>query len=127
MHNQLDQLLQDRAHLRYYAHMLALPRSLADVSSRLVCYRCSDHHDAPKLCTSSLSTPAGTHASAQAHTAGSTQAAYGYRVWQGLAYSIGGGWNTSPIDHPGLFVAGGATASPAELLQVLGDSLQVHL
>lgn len=29
MHNQLDQLLQDRAHLRYYAHMLALPRSLA--------------------------------------------------------------------------------------------------
>lgn len=45
---------------------------------------------------------------------------------QGLAYSISGGWNTSPIDHPGLFVAGASTASPAELLDVLGSSLQVR-
>ncbi|KAK9809719.1 hypothetical protein WJX73_009490 [Symbiochloris irregularis] len=46
------------------------------------------------------------------------------RSRQGLAYSISGGWNTGPIDHPGLFFAGGSTASPAELLDTLGRSLE---
>lgn len=44
---------------------------------------------------------------------------------QGLAYSVGGGWD-SPIDHPGLFVAGGETAAPARFLDELQRVLQVR-
>ena len=44
---------------------------------------------------------------------------------QGLAYSVSGGFDTSPVDHPGLFVAGGETAAPAEFLALLRASLQV--
>lgn len=44
---------------------------------------------------------------------------------QGLAYSVSGGFDTSPVDHPGLFVAGGETAAPAEFLALLKASLQV--
>ena len=44
---------------------------------------------------------------------------------QGLAYSVSGGFDTSPVDHPGLFVAGGETAAPAEFLSLLRASLQV--
>lgn len=44
---------------------------------------------------------------------------------QGLAYSVGGGWD-SPIDHPGLFVAGGETTAPARFLNELQRVLQVR-
>lgn len=44
---------------------------------------------------------------------------------QGLAYSVSGGWNTTPADHVGLFVAGGDTAKPAEFLAALRRVLQV--
>ena len=46
-------------------------------------------------------------------------------VLQGLAYSVSGGWNTTPADHVGLFVAGGDTAKPAEFLTALQRVLQV--
>ncbi len=45
---------------------------------------------------------------------------------QGLAYSVSGGFDTSPVDHPGLFVAGGETAAPAEFLALLHASLQAR-
>ena len=45
---------------------------------------------------------------------------------QGLAYSISGGWDTSPVDHPGVFAAEASTAFPAELLDLLTGSLQVR-
>ena len=38
---------------------------------------------------------------------------------------MSGGFDTSPVDHPGLFVAGGETAAPAEFLSLLRASLQV--
>ena len=44
---------------------------------------------------------------------------------QGLAYSVSGGWNTTPADHVGLFMAGGETAKPAEFLTALQRVLQV--
>ncbi len=44
---------------------------------------------------------------------------------QGLAYSVSGGWNTTPADHVGLFVAGGETAKPVEFLAALQRVLQV--
>ena len=44
---------------------------------------------------------------------------------QGLAYSIGGGWDVSPMDRPGLFVAEASTADPAQLVDLLTSSLQV--
>ena len=44
---------------------------------------------------------------------------------QGLAYSVSGGWNTAPIDHVGLFAAGGETATPDKLLAALRTALQV--
>jgi hypothetical protein len=47
-------------------------------------------------------------------------------MWQGLAYSVSGGWD-SPLDHPGLFVAGGETAAPAQFLDELQRVLQVAL
>lgn len=43
---------------------------------------------------------------------------------QGLTYSVSGGWD-SPIDHPGLFAAGGETARPAEFLDQLQRVLRV--
>ena len=43
---------------------------------------------------------------------------------QGLAYSVSGGWDT-PLDHPGLFAAGGNTAAPAQFLEQLQRVLQV--
>ncbi|KAK9842460.1 hypothetical protein WJX81_001228 [Elliptochloris bilobata] len=46
------------------------------------------------------------------------------RSREGLAYSVSGGFDTSPVDHPGLFVAGGETAAPAEFLSLLRASLQ---
>ena len=46
---------------------------------------------------------------------------------QGLAYSVSGGWNTTPADHVGLFVAGGETAKPVEFLAALQRVLQVCL
>ena len=46
-------------------------------------------------------------------------------IGQGLAYSVSGGWNSSPLDHPGLFVAGGETASPAEFLTAVEKVLEV--
>ncbi|MEW5306139.1 MAG: hypothetical protein WDW36_008628 [Sanguina aurantia] len=44
------------------------------------------------------------------------------RSRQGLAYSVSGGWD-SPIDHQGLFVAGGETSSPAQFLTALKSVL----
>ena len=44
---------------------------------------------------------------------------------QGLAYSVSGGWNTTPADHVGTFVAGGETAKPVEFLAALQRVLQV--
>lgn len=44
--------------------------------------------------------------------------------FQGLAYSVSGGWDT-PLDHPGLFAAGGNTAAPAQFLEQLQRVLQV--
>ena len=44
---------------------------------------------------------------------------------QGLAYSVSGGWSTTPADHVGLFTAGGETAKPAEFLAALQKVLQV--
>lgn len=46
------------------------------------------------------------------------------RSKEGLAYSVSGGWNTTPADHVGLFVAGGETAKPAEFLTALQRVLQ---
>ena len=46
---------------------------------------------------------------------------------QGLAYSVSGGWSTTPADHVGLFTAGGETAKPAEFLVALQKVLQVAL
>lgn len=44
---------------------------------------------------------------------------------QGLAYSVAGGFNTSTVDHKGLFVAGGETASVTSFISSLERSLQV--
>ena len=44
---------------------------------------------------------------------------------QGLAYSVSGGWNTTPLDHVGLFTAGGETAAPDKLLRALRTALEV--
>ncbi|KAA6423167.1 MAG: peptidase M16 domain [Trebouxia sp. A1-2] len=46
------------------------------------------------------------------------------RSKEGLAYSVSGGWNTTPADHVGLFVAGGETAKPVEFLAALQRVLQ---
>ena len=54
------------------------------------------------------------------------QAASQPACMQGLAYSIGGGWDMSPVDHPGVFVAEATTAYPAQLLDLLMSSLQAH-
>ena len=44
---------------------------------------------------------------------------------QGLAYSVSGGWNTTPADHVGTFQAGGETAKPVEFLIALQRVLEV--
>ncbi len=41
------------------------------------------------------------------------------RSREGLAYSVSGGWASTPIDHPGLFIAAAETARPAPLLAAL--------
>lgn len=46
---------------------------------------------------------------------------------QGLAYSVRGGWNTTPFDHVGLFTAGGETAAPDKLLKALRTALEVGI
>ncbi|KAL4857736.1 putative zinc protease-like protein y4wB [Chlorella vulgaris] len=46
------------------------------------------------------------------------------RSREGLAYSISGGWSTTPIDHPGLFMATAETAKPAALLTALRGVLE---
>ena len=45
---------------------------------------------------------------------------------QGLAYSVAGGWNTTPADHVGTFVAGGETAKPVEFLTAMHRVLEVQ-
>ena len=40
---------------------------------------------------------------------------------------MSGGWNTTPADHVGIFVAGGETAKPVEFLAALQRVLQVRL
>ena len=46
---------------------------------------------------------------------------------QGLAYSVSGGWSSTPMDHPGLFTAGGETAAPAEFLAAIQKVLEVRI
>jgi zinc protease len=46
------------------------------------------------------------------------------RSREGLAYSISGGWSSTPIDHPGLFMATAETAKPAALLTALRGVLE---
>ncbi|KAI3426252.1 hypothetical protein D9Q98_008627 [Chlorella vulgaris] len=46
------------------------------------------------------------------------------RSREGLAYSISGGWSSTPIDHPGLFMATAETAKPAALLAALRGVLE---
>ncbi len=46
---------------------------------------------------------------------------------QGLAYSVSGGWSSTPMDHPGLFTAGGETAAPAEFLAAIQKVLEVRV
>lgn len=40
---------------------------------------------------------------------------------------MSGGWNTTPVDHVGLFTAGGETAAPDKLLKALRTALEVML
>ena len=49
------------------------------------------------------------------------------RSKEGLAYSVGGGWTTSPPDHPGMFIAVAETEQPGALLQSLKKALQQTL
>jgi predicted Zn-dependent peptidase len=46
------------------------------------------------------------------------------RSREGLAYAVSGGWRSTPIDHPGLFVASAETARPAALLAALRGALE---
>ncbi|EFN56163.1 hypothetical protein CHLNCDRAFT_7930, partial [Chlorella variabilis] len=46
------------------------------------------------------------------------------RSREGLAYSVSGGWASTPTDHPGLFLAAAETARPAALLAALRSALQ---
>lgn len=41
------------------------------------------------------------------------------RSQQGLAYSVSGAWVATPVDHPGLFVAGGETAAAGQFIQAV--------
>ena len=46
------------------------------------------------------------------------------RSREGLAYSVSGGWSSTPIDHPGLFIATAETAQPVALLAALRSALE---
>lgn len=46
------------------------------------------------------------------------------RSREGLAYSVSGGWSSTPIDHRGLFIASAETAQPAALLGALRAALE---
>ncbi len=39
---------------------------------------------------------------------------------------MSGGWNTTPVDHVGLFTAGAETAAPDKLLAELRTALEVR-
>lgn len=41
------------------------------------------------------------------------------RSQQGLAYSVSGAWVSTPVDHPGLFVAGGETAAAGQFIEAV--------
>lgn len=41
------------------------------------------------------------------------------RSQQGLAYSVSGAWVATPVDHPGLFVAGGETAAAGQFIRAV--------
>ena len=41
------------------------------------------------------------------------------RSQQGLAYSVSGAWVATPVDHPGLFVAGGETAAAGQFIEAV--------
>lgn len=47
----------------------------------------------------------------------------GVRSQKGLAYSVAAGWQSAPVDHPGLFLATAETADPAQLLVAVRDIL----
>jgi zinc protease len=49
----------------------------------------------------------------------------GLRSREGLAYSVGAGWPSAPLDHKGLFVATAETAQPVALLRSLRSALQL--
>lgn len=46
---------------------------------------------------------------------------------QGLAYSVSGGFNTTTVDHRGLFIAGGETAAAGDFILALERVLKVIL
>lgn len=46
------------------------------------------------------------------------------RSREGLAYAVSGGWRSTPVDHPGLFLASAETAQPAALLAALRSALE---
>ena len=46
------------------------------------------------------------------------------RSREGLAYSVSGGWVSTPLDHPGLFLATAETAQPGALLRALRAALE---
>ena len=49
------------------------------------------------------------------------------RSRDGLAYSVGAGWITAPVDHPGLFLASAETAEPGQLLKALISAFNVAI
>ena len=46
------------------------------------------------------------------------------RSRDGLAYSISADWQSTPVDHPGLFLATADTQQPGALLAALRGALQ---
>ena len=48
----------------------------------------------------------------------------GLRTKRGLAYTVAARFDTGQVDHRGLFVAGGSTAKPAELVRALRQALR---
>jgi zinc protease len=47
----------------------------------------------------------------------------GIRSQKGLAYSVTAGWQSAPVDHPGLFLAAAETADPGQLLVTMQNIL----
>jgi zinc protease len=45
------------------------------------------------------------------------------RTREGLAYSVGAGWASAPLDHPGLFIATAETGQPGQLYKALQSEL----